>query len=366
MKPVHLHDYTYELPDHRIARYPLPQRDQSKLLVYRQGKIEHAIFSRLDEYLPHNSRLFFNDTKVIPARLFFAKPTGAVIEVLLLNPVSPSPSIAHVMDTRQSCIWQCTIGNLKRWSEGASLKLDAGGHTLEAHLSDREKGLVEFRWTDDVTFAAILDLAGVMPLPPYLRRDAEQADRERYQTVYSRIEGAVAAPTAGLHFTDRVLDKLRTGGFTTDFLTLHVSAGTFLPVKHADATQHVMHAEHITVTRSNILNLLDEEKPVVAVGTTSMRTLESLYWYGTKLLEKGPVPFIIDQNIDTHLQRGGPSARDAFARILQHMDEQNVDTLHGQTSIYILPGYTFRVCRGLITNFHRIYLAVADRSLHWR
>lgn len=353
MKPVHLHEYTYELPDHRIARYPLPQRDRSKLLVYRQGKIEHAVFNQLDEHLPQNSILFFNDTKVIPARLFLRKPTGAVIEVLLLTPVSPSASVAHIMDSRQSCVWQCTIGNLKRWSEGTSLKLDAGGHTLEANLVDREKGLVEFRWSDNVTFATILSRAGVMPLPPYLRRDAEQADRERYQTVYSRIEGAVAAPTAGLHFTEQVFDKLRSRGFATDFLTLHVSAGTFLPVKHADAAQHVMHAEHVTITRNNIQNLLDGEKAAIAVGTTSMRTLESLYWYGRELLERGDAPFNITQDVVRHLQPGGPPAKDAFVRILQYMDEQKVDALHGQTSIYILPGYEFRVCRGLITNFHQ-------------
>lgn len=353
MNPVHLHDYLYELPDDRIARYPLPHRDRSKLLIYLQGTIEHDVFNQLDKYLPKNSILFFNDTKVIPARLFFRKPTGAVIEVLLLNPVSPSASIAHVMDSRESCVWQCTIGNLKRWSEAVPLKLDADGHTLEAHLTDREKGLVQFRWTSEMTFAGVLDHAGVMPLPPYLRREAEDADRERYQTVYSRIEGAVAAPTAGLHFTDAVFDKLKAAGFSTDFLTLHVSAGTFLPVKHEDATQHVMHAEHVTVTRDNIRNLLDEEKSVIAVGTTSMRTLESLYWYGVDLLERGDAPFVVHQDVERHLRTGGPSVRDALSRILQRMDEKKVDTIHGQTSIYILPGYTFRVCRGLITNFHQ-------------
>lgn len=353
MKPVHLHDYTYELPDHRIARYPLAQRDQSKLLVYHQGQIEHSTFTHVAEYLPHDSILFFNDTKVIPARLFFRKPSGAVIEVLLLDPVSPSAAIAHVMDSRQSCAWHCTIGNLKRWTEGVSLSLDTDHHHLEARLIDRANGLVEFRWTGDVTFATILDNAGVMPLPPYLHREAEPADRERYQTVYSRIEGAVAAPTAGLHFTDSVFDSIKAAGYTTDFMTLHVSAGTFLPVKHDDATQHVMHAEHVTVSRRNILNLLDSEKSVIAVGTTSMRTLESLYWFGVDLLEKGDVPFIIGQDVARHHLPDGPPARDAYARILQHMDEHGVDVLHGQTSIYILPGYSFRVCRGLITNFHQ-------------
>jgi S-adenosylmethionine:tRNA ribosyltransferase-isomerase len=257
------------------------------------------------------------------------------------------------MDSRQSCEWQCTIGNLKRWPDGASLTRDSGGHTLEAHLADRANGLVRFRWTGDVTFATVLNSAGVMPLPPYLRRDAEQADRERYQTVYSRYEGAVAAPTAGLHFTDNVFNSLKSAGHTTDFLTLHVSAGTFLPVKHADATQHVMHAEHVTITRGNIRNLLHEQRPVIAVGTTTMRTLESLYWFGVKLLEQGASPFVVGQDVERHQRQDGPPARDAFARIQQHMDEMDTDVLHGQTSIYILPGYTFRVCGGLITNFHQ-------------
>lgn len=353
MKAVHLHDYTYELPEHRIARYPLPDRDRSKLLVYRNRQIEHAIFYRLGEYLPQGSILFFNDTKVIPARLLFRKPSGAVIEVLLLDPVSPSAAAATVMDSRETCVWHCTIGNLKRWPDGVSLTLQAGGYALEARLVDRANGLIQFHWPGDVAFATILDAAGVMPLPPYLRRDAEQADRERYQTVYSRTEGAVAAPTAGLHFTDDMLNSLSAGGFTTDFLTLHVSAGTFLPVKHDDAAQHVMHAEHITITRQNIVNLLDGKKPVIAVGTTSMRTLESLYWYGVALLERGTTPFVVAQDAARHHQPDGPAPQVAFNRLLQHMDELNTDVLHGQTSIYILPGYTFRVCRGLITNFHQ-------------
>lgn len=352
MRPVHLHEYTYDLPDDRIARYPIAKRDLSKLLVYRKGRIEHAIFNRLVEYLPPGSTLFFNDTKVIPARLFFKKPSGAKIEVLLLDPVAPSAAIAHVMDTRESCTWRCTIGNLKRWTDGLPLTLPCGGNTLEARLVDRENGLVEFRWTGGVTFATILDSAGVMPLPPYLHREAEQADRERYQTVYSRTEGAVAAPTAGLHFTREVFESLKAAGFSFDFLTLHVSAGTFLPVKHEDAAQHVMHAEHVTVHRHTVEHLL-EGKTAIAVGTTSMRTLESLYWYGVELMERGDAPFIIGQDVDKHIQPGGPSLQDALARVLKYMDDRGIDAFHGQTSIYILPGYSFRVCRGLITNFHQ-------------
>lgn len=352
MKTVSIRDYTYELADDRIARYPLPQRDRSKLLVYRQGQIEHTVFNRVGEHLPPGSILFLNDTKVIPARLFFAKPSGAKIEVLLLDPIAPSGAIAHVMGARESCTWRCTIGNLKRWTAGLALTLQCGDNTLEARLVHRENGLVEFRWTGGLTFAAILDSAGVMPLPPYLRRDAELADRQRYQTVYSRTEGAVAAPTAGLHFTKDVFESLKADGFTFDFLTLHVSAGTFLPVKHEDAAQHVMHAEHVAVHRHTLEHLV-EGKTAVAVGTTSMRTLESLYWYGVELMERNDIPFVIGQDVDKHCRPGGPPARDAIARILRHMDEQGIDVLHGQTSIYIVPGYTFRVCRGLITNFHQ-------------
>jgi S-adenosylmethionine:tRNA ribosyltransferase-isomerase len=353
MESLNLSDYTYELPDERIARYPLRERDQSKMLVYQHGTIRHLKFFELPEVLPDNSLLFFNDTKVIPARLVFHKSSGARIEVLLLDPVSPSRMTSLVMTARGSCSWECTIGNQKRWSEGLLLESKAGDHQLNAELIDRDKGIVKFTWSSDESFASLLALTGVTPLPPYLGREAEKEDSDRYQTVYSRYEGAVAAPTAGLHFTKDVLKRLEQKQIQADFLTLHVSAGTFLPVKEQNAVLHTMHSEQVTVTRETIANLLKSDRLVIPVGTTSMRTLESLYWYGVRLIRKKDTDFVISQQDPYQETTNLPSPAEAIQSIAGFMDDLRLDSLQGKTSIYILPGYKFRICKGLITNFHQ-------------
>jgi S-adenosylmethionine:tRNA ribosyltransferase-isomerase len=350
---IALSDYTYDLPDERIARYPLAERDQSRLLVYDRGQIRHNRFTDLPHNLPAKSRLFFNDTKVIPARLLFQKDTGATIEVFLLDPVEPTTLVQHAMETTGEATWRCAIGNLKRWPNGVTLKLLHEGLTLEATLADRERQLVHLCWQPaTLTFAEVMVETGKIPLPPYLHREAEASDRDRYQTIYSRAAGAVAAPTAGLHFTGRVLESLDRQGFVRDFLTLHVSAGTFQPVKVTNAAEHLMHAEQVIVTRHNIETLMGADGPVIAVGTTSMRTLESLYWYGVKLMQNPEATFAIGQ---TEPYQGQPEVprETALEAVWQKMQQVGADRITGSTSIYIMPGYRFRISEGLITNFHQ-------------
>ncbi|MBA4146138.1 MAG: S-adenosylmethionine tRNA ribosyltransferase [Cytophaga sp.] len=352
MNKLPIADFTYHLPDDRIANYPLAQRDQSKLLHYQRGRISHRTFAELPDLLPAGSTLFFNDTKVIPARILFHKETGAGIELFLLNPLSPS-LLQLAMQTTDATTWKCAIGNLKRWNDGLVLKKKSGEGELVAELMSREEQLVRFSWTPSTTsFAEIIRESGAIPLPPYIKREAEVADRDRYQTVYSHYEGAVAAPTAGLHFTNEVLDKVKQKGIVTDFVTLHVSAGTFQPVKTDDALQHTMHSEQIIISRQNIENLLSTKK-VIAVGTTSMRTLESLYWFGVKLLLDPNTSFVIQQDEPYKKYSSYPTAEESLTAVVHHMKEHGVDQVTGHTSIFILPGYTFRICKGLITNFHQ-------------
>jgi S-adenosylmethionine:tRNA ribosyltransferase-isomerase len=346
-------DYTYDLPAHRIALHPLAQRDAAKLLVYRQGVIEHSTFRFIADYLPANATLFFNDTKVIRARLLFRKPTGAEIEIFLLAPVAPFTDMAQAMQVRAKSLWQCSIGNLKRWKEHDSLVLTRGKATLTARLINRINQTAELSWQPaTLTLAEIIEAFGVVPLPPYINRAAQEADFERYQTVYSVHEGAVAAPTAGLHVTDDVLASLKKKNITTDFLTLHVSAGTFQPVKTEDALQHTMHSEQVVITRKNMLTLLQPNRFTVAVGTTSLRTLESLYWYGVNLMRNPEAEFFVSQSDPYRPHTELPLVQQALQAILATMDNRGSDTLTGTTSIYIYPGYTFKICRGLITNFH--------------
>ena len=368
---LNIQDYTYDLPHDRIAIYPLPNRDESKLLVYRQGQIGHESFRSLPDYLPANTLLCFNNTKVIPARLHFRKDTGAGIEIFLLTPEPPHALLTDAMQAHGTVRWKCTIGNLKKWNDGLVLEKPLPGITLHATLLDRTEGIVEFNWAATASFAEVVTAAGETPLPPYLKRDAEVSDRERYQTVYSHHEGAVAAPTAGLHFTDRVFEALKAKGIETEFLTLHVSAGTFQPVKVQDAREHTMHNEQIVIRRDNIDTLLRGNRFIVPVGTTSMRTLESLYWYGVKLMDDPEAVFSIAQT-DPYTHAGPlPEARVSLETVLGYMDRHGLDLLTGETSIYILPGYTFRLCKGLVTNFHQpastlILLVAAFIGQDWK
>jgi S-adenosylmethionine:tRNA ribosyltransferase-isomerase len=352
MTSLDINEYRYDLPVERIARYPLEKRDDSKLLVYQKGDISHANFKQLSNFIPQNSFLFFNDTKVIPARLQFRKETGAEIEIFLLNPVQPSSLLVEVMQTTNKCTWQCAIGNLKRWQPGVNLTKDVGAGRLTALLEDKENGIVTFTWQPEISFAEVVGLAGQTPLPPYLKRHAEPSDRERYQTIYSHHAGAVAAPTAGLHFTNAVFDSLRTKGISHDFLTLHVSAGTFQPIKTENVNDHNMHCEQIVISKTNIENLLVPGKFIIPVGTTSMRTLESLYWFGVKLSEDENSSFNIHQN-EPYNKNTALTKHDAFKYVLRYMERYKTDVLIGETSIFIKPGYTFRVCNALITNFHQ-------------
>ena len=362
-------NFTYSLPQERIALYPLKKRDQSKLLVYDRGEISHQTFTDLSNYLPAGSTLFFNETKVIPARLYFQKTSGATIEIFLLNPILPSALLLDAMQAQSECRWKCTIGNLKRWPDDVTLSTNIGEIVIEANLQNRDEGIVDFRWTGTDTFASLLQRIGSTPLPPYLKRDAETSDKDRYQTVYSSNEGAVAAPTAGLHFTDAVFKSLREKKMQTDFLTLHVSAGTFQPIKVKNPLEHTMHQEQIIVSRKNVETVL-QSKCVVAVGTTSLRTLESLYWFGAKLIQHSEATFNIGQD-EPYQIKIMPSRSEALRAVLQWMDTHQCDAVTGHTSIYIVPGYTFRICQALITNFHQpastlILLVAAFIGSDWK
>ncbi len=347
---ININDYTYTLPEERIALHPLAERDQSKLLVYQNGNISHSSFLKISNFVLSDSILFFNNTKVIPARLFFKKETGAAIEIFLLDPVWPSPIVSLAMSATQKSRWHCTIGNLKRWTENSKLKITLGDLLVEVTLLDRNKNIVEFRWNTPIPFSEVLQKIGAVPLPPYIKRSANSYDRERYQTVYSKEDGAVAAPTAGLHFTENIFKSLQEKNIAFDYLTLHVSAGTFQPVKVQNALDHVMHEEQVIVIRENLENLL-KGRLTVAVGTTSLRTLESIYWYGVKLALDPTAKFSLRQEDAYQLKPIDKSK--ALNAVLKKMDDENIDQLIGKTSIYILPGYDFKMVDALITNFHQ-------------
>jgi len=358
MQPIPIEDFDYSLPESRIARFPLQQRDQSNLLVYSNRKIHHRKFHEIGEFLPPESLLVFNETRVIPARLEFTKPTGANIEIFLLDPVYPSTDAVITMKSHHEVVWRCLIKNLKKWNRGLVLEkqLSAGSGIirLKADRHDPVENLISLSWEPEkFTFGEVLENLGKVPLPPYLKREPISEDRERYQTVYSRNEGAVAAPTAGLHFTGEILHQLKEKGFKTDYVTLHVSAGTFQPIRHQDITRHPMHSEQISLTRDNIRNLLQTPGPVIAIGTTSMRTLESLYWYGVKLI-KGIDP---EPTINTLLPYRFnadelPTKTESLQATLDYMTKSGLDKFSGETRIFLFPGYRFMICDGLVTNFH--------------
>lgn len=358
MPEIHLSEYTYDLPDERIARYPVSPRDASKLLVYKDGGIVHRQFHRLAEQLPAESLLVFNDTKVIPARVYFQKPTGATIELLLLSPEAPTRIINDAMLVTRRSTWTCMIGNKKRWKPAETLintlLVDGETITLEARYADYEQNMVQLTWYSDAPFLDIVQALGEIPLPPYLNRDTEAQDTQTYQTVYARQEGAVAAPTAGLHFTDAVLRNLAKKGVEKAFLTLHVGAGTFQPIKVENVREHHMHSEQVVYTRELVEKLLQRVQHIVPVGTTSMRSLESLYWFGVKLLRQQTSDFWIEKQYPYQFEEPElPTTAEALRAVLDFLDKKKWDEITGQTEIFIFPGYRFRMCRGLITNYHQ-------------
>lgn len=351
--------YTYDLPDERIAKYPLAERDASKLLVYRNGNIEESVFRNVGSFLPEGAMLVFNNTKVIRARLAMRKATGANIEVFCLEPISPS-DVQQAFAVTDATEWKCIVGNSKKWKEGVithSLIVDGEEVVLSAErLSTADNtSIVRFTWSNSsYTFAEIIEHAGVTPIPPYLNRETEEIDNTRYQTVYSEHKGSVAAPTAGLHFTERVLSEMRNNGHELVNLTLHVGAGTFKPIQTADVKDHVMHAEQIYATKPDIQSILNNSmagKKLVAVGTTSVRTLESLYWLGVKCLQNEKVDFLAQW--DAYNLPQDVSLVDSFRALINYMDKTDLDSFHSSTQIMIVPGYTLRVVDGLITNFHQ-------------
>jgi S-adenosylmethionine:tRNA ribosyltransferase-isomerase len=346
-------DFTYDLPEDRIALFPATQRDQSKLLVYDQGVISHRKFRDVVDLILPKTLLVFNDSKVIPARLRFKNETGATIEVFLLNPADKQVS-AHDMLQRSSPVqWLCTIGNKKKWKPGVVLKQSGSGIDLLARLVDADPGIVEFQFSGALSWAEVIHHFGDTPLPPYIKRATESTDTERYQTVYSNTPGAVAAPTAGLHFTPEIIEKVSENGVFVDYLTLHVGAGTFMPIKTDVATDHHMHEESIYFSEANILTLIAHQERIMAVGTTSCRSLESLYWFGVNLLEAENASFEIDQYVAYRERTTLPSRKESLEKILGWMRAKNLKALSGRTSIYIYPGYQFRMIDGLITNFHQ-------------
>ena len=339
-----LEDFIYDLPEDRIAKHPPEKRGTSKLLRYEKGEISHHQFDDIVGLIPNGSSLFFNNTRVIPARIIMHKETGARIEVFLLEPLLPSHVHEEVMTSTSSCTWKCMIGNAKKWKLGSLLEIPALQMTA-TRVSGNE---VQFSWNTEISFSDLLVEIGKIPLPPYIDREVSEEDSERYQTVYSKISGAVAAPTAGLHFTDEIMEGLAAQGIDVDYLTLHVSAGTFQPIKSAKIHEHPMHNEQIWVSRENVEKLMLVER-TIAVGTTSMRTLESLYWFGAKLLS-GSKDFYIDQK-DPYVVQSVPVEKSLEA-IQHYMDDLGIDKLGGHTEIFLYPGYDFKLCDGLVTNYH--------------
>ena len=354
---IHIDHFDYKLPDERIAKFPLSERDKSKLLVYKNGQIAESTFRQIAEFVPENALFVFNNTKVIQARMIFQKETGAQIEIFCLEPKEPT-DYAQVFIQNQSCTWLCLVGNSKRWKSGKLTKEIAGAKcTVEKIESYGETHLIRFEWDNpNVSFAEILENYGELPIPPYLNRKTEASDKETYQTVYSKIKGSVAAPTAGLHFTEKVFDSLREKHIELEELTLHVGAGTFKPVKSETLAEHEMHTECISVKKSTIEKLIQKQGQVFAVGTTSVRTLESLYYIGAYLADNPNAAIdklAVYQWTPYSTQNNKRSAEDALRNIVDYMERKQLETLTTHTQILIAPGYTFKIVNGIITNFHQ-------------
>jgi S-adenosylmethionine:tRNA ribosyltransferase-isomerase len=360
-KKISILDYTYDLRADRIALHPLAERDSSKLLIYKNGEIKEDIYKNVSDHLPVDSLLIFNNTKVIKARIRFQKSSGGVIEIFCLEPLEAINEYSHVMNKKGFVTWKCMIGGISKWKEDVlSFGFDVFGFELRAKLIEKlaDAYVVEFSWTPaDLSFAEVLERAGDIPLPPYIKRKTEDTDTERYQTIYAKDEGSVAAPTAGLHFTPEIFTKLAAKNTQTDFVTLHVGAGTFKPVKATTMQDHEMHAEWIDVSTTMIENLIAQiDKTVVAVGTTSLRTLESLYWMGVKARLN---PAIEQLNInqwevyETPLIDADLSAEEALSSLLTWLKQHDRQKLFTQSQILIAPGYRFKIAKAIVTNFHQ-------------
>ena len=359
-KGISISDYDYPLPDDRIAKFPLPRRDQSKLLLYQQGKVSEDVFANLHQHIPEHSLMVFNNTKVIMARLLFHKTTGALIEVFLLEPYEPA-DYQVAFQTSARCEWCCLVGNLKKWKEGPLVR-DVVANGKPTRFTAQRTGTMKtgqrvlFSWDNpEVSFAELIDAVGELPIPPYLNRKSEESDKTTYQTVYSKIKGSVAAPTAGLHFTKEVLQALDAKGIDREEITLHVGAGTFKPVKSAHIEGHEMHTEHFSVGRTTLEKLLLHDCEAVAVGTTSVRTLESLYYIGAKL-RRNPEATPADLHVgqwEPYESTTDITVREAISEILAYLDRNGEQALRTSTQIIIAPGYEYKIVKRLVTNFHQ-------------
>ena len=362
---IRISDYNYPLPDERIAKFPIAQRDHSKILVYRKGLVSHDVFYNLPEYLPKGALMVFNNTKVIQARMHFRKETGALIEVFLLEPADPS-DYELMFQTSEKCAWYCLVGNLKKWKEGTLRReIEIKGQQVVVTATrgpiHGTSHRVDFTWTGGFSFAEIIDAMGELPIPPYLNRETQESDKTTYQTVYSKIKGSVAAPTAGLHFTPEVLAAVDAHGIEREELTLHVGAGTFKPVKSEEIQGHEMHTEYISVRRDTIRKLIAHDGCAIAVGTTSVRTLESLYYMGLKVMKN---PDASEEEL--HVNQWEPydssseecgvrsvSTVESLTALGEWMDAHGLEVLHSSTQIIIAPGYEYHIVKMLVTNFHQ-------------
>ena len=357
MQPILIDRFDYPLPDERIAKYPLAERDHSKLLVYQNGTVQEDRFFHIGRYIAPHSLLVYNNTRVIQARIVFHKPSGARIEVFCLEPLAPR-DYQLSLGSMSGCTWKCMVGNLKKWKQGVltlPFTISDTTYTLSAERISTQGNThqIRFSWdAPDTSFAEILNLLGELPIPPYLNRATEESDKRTYQTVYSRIQGSVAAPTAGLHFTTELLDQLRADGLEMAEVTLHVGAGTFQPVKVADANEHIMHTEIIAVPVSTLRIVKQRLGHIVSVGTTSMRTLESLYWLGLRVLNGQTSDMRVEQ-FEPYLTDSNVPAEQAIDALIDYLEQTNQNTLHAETQIMIRPGYIFRIVDQLITNFHQ-------------
>jgi len=360
-KEIQISDYSYELADERIAKFPISQRDHSKLLIYNKGVVGEDIFYNLPKHLPEGALMVMNNTKVIQARLHFRKQTGALIEIFLLEPAEPADYEQMFQQTGR-CSWLCLVGNQKKWKEGPLFKrVEVRGEKIEiSAVRLGEQGtsqLIEFEWSGEVSFAEILDVLGELPIPPYLNRETQESDKTTYQTVYSKIKGSVAAPTAGLHFTERVLQDVDARGIEREEVTLHVGAGTFKPVKSATIGEHAMHTEYIAVRRQTIERLIAHHGEAIAIGTTSVRTLESLYYMGLKVMAN---PDIAEEELHVgqwepyqEVRDEGLEVREVLQVLLDWLDRHELTVLHSSTQIMIAPGYDYKIVKMLVTNFHQ-------------